>query len=620
MPGCVRGRRPGGCRDAARARPGGRRAACGDDRPAARGHGGRGPRPVRGDIARSAQRRPRRGAGRPDLPRHHPGQPHLQLALRLGPRPAASTRRPRRRLGRCGRAGRVGARRDRSRAARLGPVRRRRPPGARRRRRGGAAARLSGPAGGRPGRPHRPPAAALQLPSLRRPGHHPRRHPPRPPRAGRRPARRRSADRARAPAAARARGPRDRDRRSRLRGQPDLRQHPHRRLRPLHRHRAHRPRALRGPGAPGDRRRGDSRRGRARPGRGRIARLAAERDRRPTRRRDRGQRPLLARGAAGGRRPQPRAGRPAGPADPRPRRRLPAADAAGGRRPRALHRRREAARPARGPRPGRADAGAARRLPGPGRGLRADGGRTGGRRARRLAAHLALADRPQPGPRRPLLRHRQRARGDPGAAGDRRHGGRARRLRAAARHHRRRRRLPRRRPGRRLRLRRRALRRRRRRGDRLPGRRRRRRGTDHGSPLGRAARGRRPPRSPRGACGHRPGERRRCPPDQVGARRGGLRRPCRRRRAPPAPLRPQLRACDHLPVPAAGPGRARRRRLEAGPHPRLDRDPAGLPRRISRRGRGDRDRHPRQRLGGAPARGRHRIPARLHRLRLGGGT
>ena len=43
-------------------------------------------------------------------------------------------------------------------------------------------------------------------------------------------------------------------------------------------------------------------------------------------------------------------------------------------------------------------------------------------------------------------------------------------------------------------------------------------------------------------------------------------------------------------------------------------------RRPARRPRGHRDRHPRQRLRGAPARDRRCLPARLHRVCLGGET
>ena len=53
------------------------------------------------------------------------------------------------------------------------------------------------------------------------------------------------------------------------------------------------------------------------------------------------------------------------------------------------------------------------------------------RRDRRLAAHRALAARPEPGPRRPLLRDRQRARGAARGADRRRH--RRRRWRASRR-------------------------------------------------------------------------------------------------------------------------------------------------------------------------------------------
>ena len=77
-----------------------------------------------------------------------------------------------------------------------------------------------------------------------------------------------------------------------------------------------------------------------------------------------------------------------------------------------------------------ADPGDARRLPRAGRGGGADGPRLRGRRRRRLAAHLALAARAEPGPRRPLLRNRQRARGAARRPRRRRHRGGADRLRA----------------------------------------------------------------------------------------------------------------------------------------------------------------------------------------------
>ena len=68
-------------------------------------------------------------------------------------------------------------------------------------------------------------------------------------------------------------------------------------------------------------------------------------------------------------------------------------------------------------------------------GVGADGARLRGRRDRRLAADVALAARAQPGPRRPLLRDRQRARGAAGGAGRRRHRGGAGRVRAARSRH-----------------------------------------------------------------------------------------------------------------------------------------------------------------------------------------
>ncbi len=129
---------------------------------------------------------------------------------------------------------------------------------------------------------------------------------------------------------------------------------------------------------------------------------------------------------------------------------------------------------------------------------RPDRARLRGRRHRRIAAHVALAPRPEPGPRRPLLRDRQRARGVARRAGRRRHRRGADRLRP--------RRLaarlgggvPPRRSCRSLRLRRGAVRRRRRRRDRASAGRRGRGGDRRRRPApGAAPRDRRPLRGRR---------------------------------------------------------------------------------------------------------------------------
>ena len=227
----------------------------------------------------------------------------------------------------------------------------------------------------------------------------------------------------------------DRDRRARVRRQPHLRQHPARRLRPLDRHRADDPRPLRRRGPvemSGQPIRG---RGGGRPGGGRIARRADGGDLRAARAGDRLQPAGLGCWCSGWRR------------GARPRRgwRAPAVRLVGlavvylplvlllG----------AALEPGGEGRNAAGDASARRcwrrltlALLGGYRALAvargADGPRLRGRRDRRLAAHLALAARPEPRPRGPLLRDRQRARGAAGGAGRRRHRGGAGRLRARA--------------------------------------------------------------------------------------------------------------------------------------------------------------------------------------------
>ena len=172
-----------------------------------------------------------------------------------------------------------------------------------------------------------------------------------------------------------------------------------------------------------------------------------------------------------------------------------------------------------------------------------------------------------------------------------------------------------------LRLRRRALRRRRRRGDRLPGRRRRRRGDDRRTPPPHGAPDRRPAvRGPGPARPGRPRLRRQRAPHPLGPRRRRAGRPRRRRPAPPAALRPQLLPPDRLRLPAADrrSGRARGRAPRA-------------PARLAAGRAGDARRPDRRRVAtavgtlandsGRPAAGdRRRLPARLRRLRLGGGA
>ena len=212
----------------------------------------------------------------------------------------------------------------------------------------------------------------------------------------------------------------------RLRRRPDLRQHPHRRLRPLHRHRADGPRAPRDRGPVARCRVGRSaREGGRRPGGDRIARRDGWR-RSPQRRGPVIGFALLAWLA------RPRAAVAAigrGPARPA---RACASPAWRSSTCRCCCCSAAALEPSQGAEQLLGDA-SARRCWRRRRSRRCGGyralavaaaltvARLRDRRGRRLAAHLALAARAQPGPGRPLLRDRQRARGAARGARRRRH-------------------------------------------------------------------------------------------------------------------------------------------------------------------------------------------------------
>ena len=121
----------------------------------------------------------------------------------------------------------------------------------------------------------------------------------------------------------------------------------------------------------------------------------------------------------------------------------------------------------------------------------------------------------------------------------------------------------------------------------------------------------------RPACPDRPRLRWERPPDPVRPRRRRLRGSRRRRRAAPAALGDQLRPSRRVARLLGAARGARRRHRAAGPRPRLVRGFPGARRCLRGADRGDRGRHSRQRLGGASARGRHRLPAGIRRLRLG---
>ena len=122
----------------------------------------------------------------------------------------------------------------------------------------------------------------------------------------------------------------------------------------------------------------------------------------------------------------------------------------------------------------------------------------------------------------------------------------------------------------------------------------------------------------------RPRLRRRCPPDPLGARRRRPRRPRRRRPAPPASSRRiSFGRADRLAVflPLVGGGGWRSPSAAAIAAAWLRGAPA-MRAGLLGRPRGDPGRHARQRLRRPAARDRHRLPARLLGLRLGreGGT